>query len=195
MSGWSKKIYEWASNKARSRFAALWLGIIFFLETVFFLPMDAILLLFCMENPAHRYRYSLVATTASVASSIVGYLLGFAVWEALSPYVLDHLISTGFFERISGHYQEHQHLAVFVGSLLPIPFKAVTLSAGVCELALLPFLAAVFMARLTRFYLIAHAVSRWGIQIRAFVSRHFNSIIFAVGAKIALAITFFWMLS
>ncbi len=195
MSTWSKKLYDWASKKANSRFASLWLGIIFFLEMVLFLPMDGILILFCLENPARRYRYAAVATTASVASGLVGYLLGLAAWDALSPYVLDHLISTQFFERISGHYQLHQHLAVFIGSILPIPFKAITLSAGVCELALIPFLAVVLIARLTRFFIIAHAIHRWGIQIKAFIDRHFGSIILAVGAKIALVFTFFWALS
>jgi membrane protein YqaA with SNARE-associated domain len=195
MSGWSKKLYDWASRKAQSRFAALWLGIIIFLEMVFFLPMDAILLLFCLENPSRRYHYSLVATTASVASSLVGYLLGFAAWESLSPYVLDHWISSEFFTRISLHYQQHQHWAVFIGSFLPIPFKAITLSAGVCEFALLPFLLAVLLARLSRFFLIAHATSRWGLQIKAFLNRHFHNVILAIGAKIALAITFFWILT
>lgn len=195
MSNWSKKLYDWASRKAQSRFSALWLGLIFFLEMVFFLPLDAILLLFCLENPSQKYRYSLVATSASVASSLVGYLLGFALWEAINPYVLDHLISTSFFERISFNYQQYQHFAVFVGSLLPVPFKAITISAGVCELALLPFLGAVFLARLTRFFLIAHATARWGDKIKAFVGRHFHNIVIAIGAKIALAVTFFWILS
>lgn len=195
MSSWSKKIYNWASLKAQSRFAPLWLGVIFFLEMIFFLPMDAILLLFCLENPSRRYQYATVAMTASVASGLVGYLLGLVAWDVLSPYILDHFISTQFFERISGHYQNHQHWAVFVGSLLPIPFKAVTLSAGVCELAVFPFLAAICFARMTRFFLIAHAIHRWGVQIKAFVDRHFGNILLAVGAKIVLALTFFWALS
>lgn len=195
MFGWAKKIYDWASRKANSRFASLWLGIIFFLEMIFFLPMDAILLLFCLENPACRYRYAMVATTASAASGLVGYVLGLLAWDFLHPYVLDRLISTQLFERISHHYHLHQHGAVFLGSLLPVPFKAVTLSAGVCELALIPFLATVFVARLTRFFSIAYAVHRWGPQVKMFIDRHFHRFVVAVGAKIILALTFFWALS
>jgi membrane protein YqaA with SNARE-associated domain len=195
MFGFAKKIYDWASRKANSRFSSLWLGIVFFLELIFLIPMDALLLLFCLENPKNRYVYVIVATGASVASGIVGYLLGLAVWDFLSPYVLDHLISTSFFERISHHYQTHQHAAVFLGSLLPIPFKAVTLSAGVCELVLLPFLGMVMLARFTRFFLIASAAKRWGVQIKAFVDKHFHRLVVAVGAKIALALSFFWALS
>jgi membrane protein YqaA with SNARE-associated domain len=193
--GIAKKIYDWASKKANSRHSTLWLGVVFFLELVFFLPMDAILLLFCLENPTKKYQYAFVATAASAASAFVGYILGFAAWEALSPYLLDHVISTSFFERLSHHYQDHQHTAVFLGSLLPVPFKAVTVTAGVCGLALAPFLAMVFLARTARFFLIAKLVQRWGLQIKAFVDKHFHRFLIAVGAKIAFALSFFWALS
>jgi membrane protein YqaA with SNARE-associated domain len=195
MFGFAKKIYDWAAKKANSRFAGLWLGVIFFLEIFFFLPMDAILLLFCLENPAKRYRYALIATGASLASGLFGYLLGLVAWDYLGPYVLDHLISNGLFERITQHYQDHQHTAVFLGSFLPIPFKAVTLSAGVCELALLPFLGVLFLARLVRFFIIAKVVHKWGAQIKTFVDKHFHRFVIAVGAKIVLALGFFWALS
>ena len=157
--------------------------------------MDSILLLFCLENPQRRYTYALVAVAASVASAFVGYYIGLAAWDYVSPYVLDHLISTSFFERIHRHYLDYQHWAVFLGSFLPVPFKAVTLTAGVCELALLPFIAAVCLARMARFFLIAKAVHRWGVQIKTFVDKHFHRFVYAVGAKIALALGFLWALS
>jgi len=195
MFGFAKKIYNWASQKANSRFAPLWLGIIFFLELIFFLPMDALLLFFCLENPSRRYQYAFMATMGSLASGLVGYLIGMAAWEVIHPYVLDRLFSTSFFENLSHHYQAHQNLAVFTGSFLPLPFKAVTLSAGACELDLLAFLGMVVLARSLRFFFIAKLIQRFGLQIKAFVDKHFHRFIFAVGAKITLAITFFWALS
>ena len=139
--------------------------------------------------------YALVATAGSVASAFVGYYIGLAAWDVVSPYVLDHFISNSFFERIQNHYLDFQHWAVFLGSFLPVPFKAVTMTAGVCELALIPFILAVFAARFARFFLIAKAVQRWGVQIKIFVEKHFHRFIFAVGAKIALALGFLWILS
>jgi len=195
MFGFAKKMYDWASQKANSRFAPLWLGVVFFLELIFFLPMDAILLLFCLENPSRRYLYALVAGAASIACAFVGYCVGLKAWELVSPYVLDHLISTSFFERIHGHYLNSQHWAVFLGSFLPLPFKAVTLTAGVCELAFFPFIIAVGLARWARFFFIAKATERWGVQIKSFVDKYFNKFVYAVGAKIAIALGFLWALS
>jgi membrane protein YqaA with SNARE-associated domain len=173
----------------------LWLGVIFFLELIFFLPMDAILLIFCLENPRRRYLYATVAAAASISSAVVAYFIGLAAWDLVGPFVLDHLISPSFFERIHGHYLDYQHWAVSLGSFLPVPFKAVTLTAGVCELALIPFILAVGLSRFARFFLIAKAVQRWGVQIKNFVDKHFHRFVYAVGAKIALALGFLWALS
>lgn len=188
----AKKIYDWAAKKANSKYAPLWLGCIFLMELVFFLPLDAILVLFCLENPSRRFLYAAIATVASTISGIAGYVLGLLAWEAIGPFVLNHLISADFFNRLANHYSLHQNWAVFVGTFLPVPFKAIALSAGVCQILILPFIACVFFARSFRFFLIAKAIQRWGTQIKSFLDRHFGRVLMAVGAKIAIAFAFFW---
>jgi membrane protein YqaA with SNARE-associated domain len=191
----AKKIYTWAASKTNSRLAPLWLGLVFLLELIFFLPLDAILVLFCLENPSRRFLFAIVATIASTISGVIGYVLGLFLWETISPYIVGHLISHDFFSRICSHYHNYQNTAVFIGSFLPVPFKAIALSAGVCQLMLTPFIICVFAARWLRFFIIAKAVQKWGTQIKAFVDRHFGRIIMAIGAKIAIAFAFFWALS
>lgn len=195
MAGAAQKLYIWASKKANSRLAPVWLGVLFLFELVLFLPMDAILLLFCLENPSRRYHYAAMATFASLITGIVGYCLGHVAWDFLQPYVLDRWISSSFFNRITEHYQAIQNWAVFLGALLPVPYKAITLSAGVCHLSILPFFGAILLARLIRFFLIAKAIEKWGTQIKAFVDRHFHRFMVAVGIKIAFVLSFFWALS
>jgi membrane protein YqaA with SNARE-associated domain len=191
----AKKIYSWASSKAHSPHSHLWLGLIFLLELVLFVPLDAILMLFCLENPQRRYLYAGVATLASLFSGVAGYMLGLWTWETISPYVIGHFISADFFSRICAHYTSHQNIAVFIGSLVPFPFKAVALSAGVCQIFFFPFIASVFVARWLRFFLLAKMVQKWGVQMKAFADRHSGRIVLAFGAKIAIAFTFFWVLS
>jgi membrane protein YqaA with SNARE-associated domain len=195
MFGAANKLYAWASLKANKRLAPLWLGFIFLTELIFFIPMDAILLLFCLENPARRYYYAAMATLASVITGAIGYFLGHLAWDFLAPYVLDHLISASFFNQITEHYLAVQNWAVFLGALLPVPYKAITLSAGVCHLNFIPFFGAVLAARMLRFFLIAKATEKWGVQIKAFIDKHFHRFVIAVGIKIAFALSFFWALS
>lgn len=190
----ARKIYDWAAKKARSPHSHLWLGLVFLLEVGLFIPLDGILMLFCVENPKKKYLYAGVAALASSISGIAGYFLGYVLWDAIGPYVVGHLISEHFFNNIVKHYHAHQSLAVFIGGLLPIPFKAITLSAGACKVGLSSFVGFILLARTCRFFLEAKVMHLWGNKIRGFVSQHFNRILMAIGAKIALTFTFFWAL-
>lgn len=190
----ARNVYEWAAGKATSAFAPLWLGIIFLLELVLFIPLDALLMLFCMHNPQRRFVYASVATFASLVTGLAGYAIGYLLWDTIGPFVISHLISPDFFNRLVEHYNAHEKLAVFIGSFLPIPLKAITLSAGFCKLSLLPFTLSIFLARALRFFLIAELMNLWGEPIKRFVDRHFNRLVFAFGAKVALTFSFFWVL-
>lgn len=189
-----RKVYDWACQKAHSPWAPLWLAFIFFLEMFLFLPMDALLMLFCMHNPRRRFTYAFVATLSSLFIGLIGYGIGYLLWDAVGDFVTSHLISKGFFDRLVLHYNQHEQLAVFLGGFLPIPFKAVTISAGFCKLSLAGYMTALFFSRALRFFLIAEMMQRFGGQIRSFVDRHFTSIIYAFGAKVAMTFAFFWVL-
>jgi membrane protein YqaA with SNARE-associated domain len=174
--------------------APLWLALIFLLEMFLFLPMDALLMLFCMHNPQRRFIYALVATLSSLVIGLIGYGIGYLLWDSVGNFVTTHLISEDFFNRLVAHYNAHEHLAVFIGSFLPIPFKAITISAGFCQLSLSGYIISLFFARALRFFLIAEMMQRWGTQIKSFVDRHFGRLVWALGAKMALTFTFFWVL-
>lgn len=190
----ARRVYQWASQKTLSARAPLWLGLVFLFELVLFLPFDALLMLFCWENPQRRYIYALMATLASTITATVGYLIGYLLWDTVGPYLIGNLISAQFFDRLVSHYNLYEHWAVLIGSILPMPFKIVTISAGFCQLPFLPFIVFVVIARTLRFFCIAEMMRLWGAQIKSFVDRHFNRILVAVGAKIALGMAFFWML-
>src|ERR1700733_4609110 len=83
----ARRIYEWGAQKANSPFAPFWLGVIFLLEAVLFLPLDALLMLFCMENPERRFTYALVATGVSVLTAFLGYCVGFLLWDAVGGFI------------------------------------------------------------------------------------------------------------
>jgi len=189
-----KKIYEWAGRKALSRWAPLWLAFIFILEMFLFLPMDALLILFCMHNPQRRYTYALVSTLSSVLIGLIGYGIGFLLWDSVGSFVTQYLISPAFFDRLVAHYSEYEYLAVFLGGFLPIPFKAITISAGFCQIPLTGYVIAILLSRALRFFIIAELMQHWGSRIRGFIERYFGHLLFAFGAKTALTFAFFWIL-
>lgn len=190
----ARRVYDWAARKASETRAPLWLGLVFLLELVLFLPLDALLMLFCLENPQRRFLYAFLATLASLVSATVGYCIGYLLWDTVGPFLIKHLISQNTFERLVRQYTLYENWAVFFGSLLPLPFKAVSLSAGFCQLNFSSYLLFVGIARALRFFLVAEAMHLWGAKIKAFVDRHFKGVLLAIGAKAAIAFTFFWIL-
>lgn len=190
----ARKVYDWACQKAYSPRAPLWLALIFLLEMFLLLPMDALLMLFCIHNPERRYVYALVATLSSIVIGLIGYAVGYLLWDSVGNFVTTYLISENFFRHLVKNYNEHEYLAVFLGGFLPIPFKAVTISAGFCKLSVNGFVVALLLSRALRFFFIAEMMQRWGSQIRGFIDRNFGSLIVAFGIKTALTFAFFWIL-
>src|SRR5690349_18835945 len=103
------RLYLWATQKATSRKAPFWLGLLFFLELILFIPLDAVLMFFCLQNRTKIFLYVAIAAIASLASGIVGYLLGHFLWDLIGPYVVPNLISIKSFDRVSLQLQAYEN--------------------------------------------------------------------------------------
>lgn len=195
MKAQTTKLYNWAITKAESKRSPFWISLLFVLEIALFLPLDAILMFFCLQNRNKTFLYVILATLASTVSGLVGYLLGHFLWDLIGPYVVPHIISTASFTRISHHFVQYESWAIFFGAILPFPLKVLTLSAGVFKLGVLPFITYFLSARLIRFLLIGGSALIWGDRLKNFLDRHFHRIILAIGAKVAIAFIFLWALA
>ncbi len=190
----ASRIYTYFSQKVSSSYAPLWLGVLFLLEIGLFIPLDAVLMLFCLENRSKRFLYAAIAVVASTMSGVVGYFLGLFLWDHIGSFVLTHLVSQDFFARLVTKYEHYEHAVVFIGSALPFPFKAIALSAGFCKVSFFSFVTAVFLARFCRFFFLAHVLGIWGIQVKSFMERHFHRVLYVVAAKIVIIGLLLWII-
>lgn len=188
-------LYTWATDKANSSKAPYWVGLIFCLEIALFLPLDAILMFFCLQNRKNTFLYIGIAAFASTLSGLIGYFLGHFVWDFVGPYIVPHLISTASFAKVSSHFQQYENWAVFFGSLLPFPLKVLSIGAGVFQLGPLTFALWMAAARLVRFSLVGGAMFLWGEKVKNFIDRHFHRIVLVIGAKVIMALVFLWILA
>lgn len=189
------RVYNWAIRRTESRRSPLWIGLLFFLELVLFIPLDVVLIFFCLQNRRNIGLYVVIATLASTLSGFCGYLLGHFLWDLVGPYIVPHLICPAAFDRFAHHYQAYENWAIFFSSLLPLPLKVISLSAGIFHLGLTAFLSYLFLARLLRFALIGGAMILWGEKVKIFVDRHFHRLLVVVGAKIAVGFGLLWAIS
>lgn len=195
MKAQTTKLYNWAITKAESTRSPLWISLLFFLEIALFLPLDAILMFFCLQNRKKILLYVTLATITSTASGLLGYLLGHFLWDLVGSYVVPYVISTKSFANIALHFQHYESWAIFIGAFFPFPIKILTISAGVFKLGMLPFISYFFCARFIRFSLIGVAMMIWGDRVKLFLDRHFHKVLMLVGAKMAAAFGFLWLMA
>ncbi len=172
-----RKLYDWMGDKVRSPYATSWLAFLFFIEAIFFLPVDPILMLFCIENQKRSLFYAAVATSASVLGGLGGYLIGALAWQSIGQQLVNLVISPAVFERAVANYEYYQNAAVLIAGFTPLPYKAITLSAGFCRLPIVPFLLCSLVSRGARFFLVAGAIHIWGASMKLFIDRYFNQLV------------------
>lgn len=171
------------------------MSLLFLFEIALFLPLDAILVFFCLQNRKKIFLYILLATVFSTISGLCGYLLGHCLWDLIGPYIVPHLISAASFTKAAHHLQLYETRAIFFGALLPFPLKILSLTTGVFQLGLVPFLTYFITGRLLRFLAIGGSMMLWGDKVKTFMDKHFHSVIVLIGAKVAIVFTFLWLLT
>ena len=71
------KLYHWAIQKASSTKAPLWLALLFALELVLFVPLDAILMFFCLQKRSNTHYSSSLSPHLSFVRSVPKYVSSF----------------------------------------------------------------------------------------------------------------------
>lgn len=180
-----RSLYAWTLSLAARKAAAAWLALIAFVESsVFLVPADVLFLPMALARPEKAYRYALIATVASVAGGIAGWLLGYYAYESLAKPILEFYGKLDTFERLKSHVTEEQLGLLLVTSGLAHlpPIKVVTILAGVVRVNLWHFVLSAIVARGLRFYLLAFLLRRYGEPIQAFVEKRLGLILAAVAA-------------
>ncbi len=175
-----RRVYDWMGKKVHSSYGLAWLAGLFFIEASFFVvPVDPLLILFCIENNRRSFFYAAIATIASVTGGVFGYMIGAILWDSIGINLVNWLISEATFNGLVLKYKLYETWAILIGGFSPIPYKAVTISAGFCKLPLIPFIFYSTIARGARFFLVAGAIRLWGAHIKNCIDRYFNYLVIA----------------
>ncbi|MFT6193682.1 MAG: membrane protein YqaA with SNARE-associated domain [Bermanella sp.] len=155
-------LYERTLKWAEHKFAPRILAILSFTESVFFpIPPDVLLAPMVLAQRDKAWRFATITTIASVLGGMVGYGLGYLMFE---PWIQPLITEFGYqarFDKAMLWFSEWGVWVVFIAGFSPIPYKLFTVSAGFLNMAFLPFLLASSIGRGMRFFLVA-GVIRWG---------------------------------
>ena len=155
-------LYEWTLKWAEHKFAPRILAVLTFAESVFFpIPPDVLLAPMVMAQREKAWRFATITTIASVLGGIVGYGLGYLMFD---PWIQPLITEFGYqarFDKAMLWFSEWGVWVVFIAGFSPIPYKLFTVSAGFLNMAFLPFLIASAVGRGMRFFMVA-GIIRWG---------------------------------
>lgn len=160
------------------------LFVIAFAESSFFpIPPDVLLIALCLGAPKKAFRFAAICTVGSVLGAMAGYAIGHYVWYTPSGEfsgVADFFfrVIPGFTEAeyhtIQDMYNLYDFWLVFTAGFTPIPFKLITITAGVFKINFLMFLIASIVSRGLRFFLFAGLIWKYGAPVKIFIDKYFD---------------------
>src|SRR3954453_1304622 len=126
-----RALYDRVLALAASRQAPLWLGIVSFAESSFFpIPPDALLIPMVLARPERAYRLALLCTLASVAGGILGYFIGYALYDAVAAPLIRFYHPQAAAQAFVDRFQQYGLWVILIKGLTPIPYKIVTITSG-----------------------------------------------------------------
>ena len=152
-------ISSFVQQKAGSQ-RARW-GLYFYsaLESIIFpVPTDPLLAACVYAAPKRWWKIAIWTAIYSVFGGLIGWGLGWFMGDLVSFLLRSDSIpflSAKKFEAVSNGFSAHGLLIVLLGAFTPLPFKLVTITAGLFQFGVLPFIMSALIGRGVRFLLVA----------------------------------------
>ena len=157
-----RKMYDWVMGLAGSRHAPASLAVVSFAESSFFpIPPDVMLAPMVLARPDRAFVYAGICTAASVLGGLLGYAIGFYL-EPVGMWLLSvigHPDGKAAFEK---WFADWGLGVILIKGATPIPYKLVTITAGLAQFSLFTFIWASVLTRGFRFFAVAAILKYFG---------------------------------
>lgn len=172
-----RRLYNWMLSWAESPWAGWAMFLFAMVEAIFFpIPPDVLLLALCVGMPKKSFKYAFICSAGSVVGAVIGFGLGAFAWDLVQGWFIPGVFSAESFAHVGDLYKEYNFWLVFTAGFTPLPYKLITISAGVfLGIENLPiFILASLISRGLRFFLVAGLVWKFGAPIKKFIDKYFN---------------------
>jgi membrane protein YqaA with SNARE-associated domain len=168
-----RKLYDWTLAKAAHPHAEWWLALFAFVEASFFpVPPHPLLGIMCLAEPKKAIRFAMIATVASVAGGLLGYAIGWGLYDTLGTQILSALGLTASFPKAACYLNDYGFWIFVAKGATPIPFKLLTITAGFIGMDLLRFIAGSIVSRSISFLIVGILFRLFGAPIKAFIDKY-----------------------
>ncbi|RED51289.1 YqaA family protein [Aestuariispira insulae] len=176
-----RRLYDWTLELAAHPHAIWWLALIAFAESSFFpIPQDIMMIPMILAAREKAFQIAFVATVASVAGGVAGYLIGAGLFETVGQQIIAFYGAAEKYETFQQWYLDYGGWIVAGGAFTPIPYKVITIASGAMGMDLASFTGISIVGRGGRFFLLALALYYFGAPIRRLIEERFGLMTTAV---------------
>lgn len=167
-----RRLYNWTLSLAQSPYALWALAAVAFMESSFFpIPPDIIMIPMIIAAPRRAFLIAGVATVASVLGGLFGYYIGAVLFDVIGQPIFDFYGKADAVAAFSEQFNAHGALVVLIAGVTFLPFKVITIMAGVTSMSLPVFIISAIIARALRFFIVAALLWKFGAPIRDFIEK------------------------
>jgi len=168
------------------QYGVLGLFILSFLES-FISPIlpEVLLIPMSVANPEEAIYYALVTTLASILGGILGYWLGIKLGLPMAKKIIPQQYLT----IIDKWIKKYGGWTVFILAMAPIPYKFISISAGVFKIKPATFLLASVLGRTKRFLPLGILIFYYGPKaVQAMHNGWDNYLLWMLGGLVVLVV-------
>jgi len=179
-----RSLYDWIMAKAAHPRAEWWLAFFAFADGGLFpFPPHPLLGLMCLAEPKKALRFALITTAFSLFGGLLGYLIGYFLYERLGAQLLDLLGLARKFPQAACYLRAYGWQIIVFKAATPIPFLLISLTAGFISFPLRLFLVASLVSRGAIFMIVGILFRIFGAPIKGFIDKY---LAWLVGGFVAL---------
>lgn len=157
-----RKTYDWVMRLAGSRHAPAGLAVVSFAESSFFpIPPDVMLGPMVLARPERAFVYAGICTAASVLGGLLGYAIGYFL-EPVGLWILTLIGHPDGKDMFQAWFDDWGLWVILIKGATPIPYKLVTITAGLAQFSLFTFVWASILTRGLRFFAVAAILKYFG---------------------------------
>jgi membrane protein YqaA with SNARE-associated domain len=187
-----KYLYTWTLHWAKTPQAPYALFGIAFIESSFFpIPPDILLIAMVVAKKEKWLRDAAICTIGSVCGALFGYFIGWSLYETVGKVIVNAYHLQPMMDLVGQKYADNAFLTVFTAAFTPIPYKVITIAAGLFRISIVTLIIASIIGRAGRFFMVAGALRIYGERIAKSIEKYFDifSIVFIlllIGGFLAL---------
>ena len=174
-----RRLYAWMMENARGRHAWAALAAFAFAEASFFpIPPDVMLLPMMLADRRRALAVAAWCTFWSVMGGMLGYAIGALFWQTAGLWLIGVLhIPLATVEALRLKYATHAYM-IAVQGLTPVPYKLVTISAGLANVPFAAFMLYSAITRTLRFVVLEGVlVYIFGDRAREFLEKYMEAVL------------------